>query len=175
MNRKETDVFEDIEGLVLEDARKLYSQTVIDHYMHPRNLEPLQSADCFTAMSGICGDTIGIFVKLANGDPDAGKNDRSNRPSDRSEDESAGISSNECPFWDLRIERCTFVTDGCGPTIACGSALTCLAKGRTVREAMKLTSKDLIESLGGLPLENTHCADLAVNTLRGALAKAENL
>ena len=46
-----------------------------------------------------------------------------------------------------------------------------LAKGKATAEACNITSEQLIEFLGGLPRENTHCADLAVNTLRGALAK----
>lgn len=136
MNR-EKDVFDDIEGLVLADARKVYSDTVIDHFLRPRNFGRLESPDCSTLMSGICGDTIGVYVRVNDG----------------------------------RIEKAGFETDGCGPTIACGSALTCMVTGLTVDEARRLTSAELGAYLGGLPLENTHCADLAVNTLRGALAK----
>jgi nitrogen fixation protein NifU and related proteins len=135
----ETEVFDELEGLILADARKTYSETVIDHFLHPRNVGVLESASCFNAMSGICGDTIGISVGL-EGD---------------------------------RITRISFVTDGCGPTIACSSALTTMAKGLTIEQALKISSEDLLECLGGLPLENTHCADLAVNTLRSALAKAQ--
>jgi len=70
-----------------------------------------------------------------------------------------------------RIHKIGFLTDGCGFTVACGSALTCMAQGRLVSEAVKITSQDLMQYLGGLPVENTHCADLAVNTFRGALEK----
>lgn len=133
----EKQIFDELEGLVLEDAREKYSPKVIDHFMNPRNVGALEKPDCYTYMSGICGDTIGIYIGL-DGD---------------------------------RIERIGFVTNGCGPTIACSSALTSMAKGLTIREAMKLTGKGLISYLDGLPVENTHCADLAVNTLRGALAK----
>jgi nitrogen fixation protein NifU and related proteins len=135
---RENEIFDDIEGMVLEDARKTFSQTVIDHFLNPRNLGVLEKPDCFNAMSGMCGDTIGIYVGLE----------------------------------ERKIARISFVTNGCGPTIACSSALTSMAKGLRIQEAMKITGKDLIDYLGGLPLENTHCADLAVNTLRSALAKA---
>jgi nitrogen fixation protein NifU and related proteins len=135
---REKEIFDDVEGLVLEDARKTYSEKVIDHFMNPRNLGMLENHDCFNAMSGICGDTIGIYVGLD----------------------------------DDKIARISFVTNGCGPTIACSSALTCMAKGLQIQEAMKITGGDLMQYLGGLPVENTHCADLAVNTLRSALAKA---
>lgn len=135
----EKDLFDDLEGTILAEARKKYSPEVIDHFMNPRNASALENADAYTFMSGICGDTIGIYVGL-DGD---------------------------------RIDRVGFVTNGCGPTIACSSALTCLVKGLTVAQARTITGKDLIEYLGGLPVENTHCADLAVNTLRGALEKIE--
>ncbi|MBI5252059.1 MAG: iron-sulfur cluster assembly scaffold protein [Desulfomonile tiedjei] len=134
---REQEIFDDVEGLVLEDARQTYSEQVIDHFMNPRNFGVLENPDGFNAMSGICGDTIGIYVGLDN----------------------------------ERISRISFVTNGCGPTIACSSALTCMAKDLALKEAMKITGQDLIKYLGGLPVENTHCADLAVNTLRSALAK----
>ena len=63
----------------------------------------------------------------------------------------------------------TFVTDGCGATLACGSMLTKMAKGRTVDEAMSIRVSDLIAALDGLPEENLHCAHLAVGTLHGAV------
>lgn len=131
------DIFDEVEELVKEDAAKIFSPQVIDHFRNPRNYGQMENADGYTYMSGMCGDTIGIYVGLTEG----------------------------------KIERISFVTDGCGATTACSSALTCMAKGLEVSKAMKLTGPDLIAYLGGLPIENTHCADLAVNTLKGALEK----
>lgn len=136
---EDKDFFDELEELTLADARKMYSRKVIDHFMHPRNYGELENPDGYTFMSGICGDTIGIYVAMERG----------------------------------RIARASFVTNGCGPTIACGSALTSMAKGLTVSEASSITGGDLAEYLDGLPVENTHCADLAVNTLKGALAKID--
>lgn len=136
---EEKDFFDELEELTLADARKIYSRKVIEHFMNPRNYGELENPDGYTFMSGICGDTIGIYVAMDRG----------------------------------RIARASFVTNGCGPTIACGSALTSMAKGLTVSEAQSITGDDLAEYLDGLPVENTHCADLAVNTLKGALAKIE--
>jgi nitrogen fixation NifU-like protein len=68
------------------------------------------------------------------------------------------------------IERATFMTDGCGPTVACGSMLTQMARGASLDEAAKIGSEDLIAALDGLPEENVHCAELAVNALREAIA-----
>jgi nitrogen fixation NifU-like protein len=67
------------------------------------------------------------------------------------------------------IEEATFVTDGCGATLACGSMLTKMLTGMTLTEAEWVLPEDLIEALDGLPEESMHCADLAVSTLHNAL------
>ena len=68
-----------------------------------------------------------------------------------------------------RIEQASFVTDGCGPTVACGSMLTTMVQGMSLEEAGEVRPKDLLEALDGLPEENAHCAELAVSTLQNAL------
>lgn len=70
-----------------------------------------------------------------------------------------------------RIVKAAFMTDGCGPTIACGSMLTQLVETRSLEEAAAITPEDLTAALGGLPEEHAHCALLAVNTLRAALGR----
>ena len=72
-----------------------------------------------------------------------------------------------------RLLEVTFITDGCGATVACGSMLTKMAKGRTVDEVMALRDADLIDNLDGLPEENLHCARLAMDTLHGAVHSAQ--
>jgi len=72
---------------------------------------------------------------------------------------------------DGRIAELTFLTDGCGPTVACGSKLTSMARGMPLDQALQLTADDLLQALGGLPEENIHCAQLAVNTLRGVISE----
>lgn len=62
-----------------------------------------------------------------------------------------------------------FWTDGCGATIACGSMLTKLLKGSTIKKASSFTSKKLTEELKGLPKEHLHCSKLAVDTLKIAI------
>lgn len=138
--KTDKELFDELEDLVLEDASKVYSELVIKHFMEPQNYGAMEKPDAYTFMSGICGDTIGFFLRVNHG----------------------------------KIEKIGFVTDGCGPTVACGSALTCMAQGQFLTDAAKISSQDLIKYLGGLPVENTHCADLAVNTLRGAIEKLSN-
>ena len=68
-----------------------------------------------------------------------------------------------------RILEARFVTDGCGPVIACGSMATDLAKGKTINEAMALSEEDIMTGLNGLPDSETHCATLAISALKQAL------
>jgi len=67
------------------------------------------------------------------------------------------------------IQGATFWTNGCGTTIASGSMITELVKGRTIRDAMRITEKDVLDALGGLPEESQHCALLAATTLKEAI------
>ena len=69
-----------------------------------------------------------------------------------------------------RIEEATFMTDGCGPSAACGNMLTRLVLGMSLEEAGEIRPEDLIAALDGLPEESLHCAELAVSTLREAIA-----
>jgi len=70
---------------------------------------------------------------------------------------------------DGKITDATFMTDGCGTTIACGSMTTELAKGKVVTEALRITQDDILNNLDGLPESDIHCSLLAANTLKEAL------
>ncbi|OGD11354.1 MAG: hypothetical protein A2Y86_05095 [Candidatus Aminicenantes bacterium RBG_13_62_12] len=72
---------------------------------------------------------------------------------------------------DDRIAECAFQTDGCGTTIICGSAATELAAGKSFLEALgAVSASEILRVLGGLPESGVHCAQLAAETLRRALA-----
>ena len=68
-----------------------------------------------------------------------------------------------------RIEEATFMTDGCGPSVACGSMLTTMVQGMSLPEAREIKPQDLIAALDDLPAESAHCAELAVSTLQEAI------
>jgi nitrogen fixation protein NifU and related proteins len=68
-----------------------------------------------------------------------------------------------------RVSAARFLAYGCPPTLACGSALTELVQGKTVKEAARLTREDLKNALGGLPARKGHATALAVEALRAAL------
>jgi len=67
-----------------------------------------------------------------------------------------------------KVDKVSFITDGCGPSLACGSMAACLAEGKRVEDAASLRQRDILEALGGLPKESEHCALLAANTMKAA-------
>lgn len=74
-------------------------------------------------------------------------------------------------FRDGRVAECAFQTDGCGATIMCGSAAVELATGKTFIEALgAVGAPEILRALGGLPESHVHCAQLAAESLRRALA-----
>jgi nitrogen fixation NifU-like protein len=126
---------DDLRVKAMADARKIYSETVIDHAMNPRNLDTMQDFDGFARITGPCGDTMEVWLKV-----------RSNT-----------------------ITDINFMTDGCGTSIASGSMMTELAKGRNIGVAIRICQQDILEALEGLPVESQHCALLAANTLKAAI------
>lgn len=68
------------------------------------------------------------------------------------------------------IQEATFMTDGCGSSLACGNMITTMVRGMPLEEANEVTPQDVLLALDGLPEESAHCAHLAVNTLRQAIA-----
>lgn len=129
------DSFKELEQSVMEDMRRVYTEKTIDHFLNPRNLGEIQAPDGFGSVTGPCGDTLEICLKVSNG----------------------------------RIMNATFWTDGCGPSIASGSMVTEMVKGKSLVEARRITQDDVLNALGGLPEENLHCALLAANTLKEAI------
>ena len=68
-----------------------------------------------------------------------------------------------------RIAEICFKAKGCVPSMACGSALTELARGKTIGEARELKRGDLIAAVGGVPPASSHAAQLALDALSSAL------
>ena len=62
-----------------------------------------------------------------------------------------------------------FNTFGCGAAIATSSKATELVKGLTLDEALKITNKMVMDSLGGLPPVKVHCSVLAEEALHAAI------
>lgn len=76
---------------------------------------------------------------------------------------------------DDKISDISFITDGCGPSIASASMVTVLAKGKTIEDALKIGQWDVINALGGMPEEKEHCCLLAATALRKAIENSSAL
>ena len=71
---------------------------------------------------------------------------------------------------DGRIVDIRFRAKGCVPAMACGSLLTELVKGKSVREAEGLRREELVSRIGGLPETSNHASHLAIDALKQILA-----
>lgn len=67
------------------------------------------------------------------------------------------------------IQEAKFKTFGCGAAVATSSMATELVKGKTVKEAMSVTNKAVMEALDGLPPVKVHCSLLAEEAIHAAL------
>lgn len=67
------------------------------------------------------------------------------------------------------IKDVKFKTFGCGAAIATSSMATELVKGKTLKEALKLTNEDVVEMLDGLPAQKVHCSVLAKESIEAAV------
>jgi len=72
-------------------------------------------------------------------------------------------------FKNGRVTKASFQTDGCGPSVVCGSYAAEMAVGKDPDELSEITGQIILEQLGGLPEENEHCAFLAAESLQQAL------
>ena len=68
-----------------------------------------------------------------------------------------------------RIADIRFRAKGCVPTIACGSAITELVKGKNLDAARHLSREELAQKVGGLPQASDHASHLAMDTLAALL------
>ncbi len=68
-----------------------------------------------------------------------------------------------------RIDDIRFQVYGCPSAVACGSALTEMAKGRTLDDALRIRNEDVLRALGGLPDPKEHCSNLGAEALHRAV------
>jgi nitrogen fixation NifU-like protein len=70
---------------------------------------------------------------------------------------------------DNHLEDVKFKTFGCGAAIAVSSMVSEMAKGKTLKEAMKITPQLVAEELEGLPQQKLHCSNLGAQALHKAI------
>ncbi len=70
---------------------------------------------------------------------------------------------------DGKVTDAAFTCDECVTCTACASVITELARGKTTAEVVAITPQEVTGMLQGLPEEDRHCADLAVETIQAAV------
>ncbi len=117
-----------------------YSDKVVDHYEHPRNVGSLPKDDpnVGTGLVGApeCGDVMRLQMKI---NPET-----------------------------QVIEEAKFKTFGCGSAIASSSLATEWVKGKTVDEALAISNTDIVRELS-LPPVKIHCSVLAEDAIKAAI------
>src|SRR5262245_15095741 len=117
-----------------------YSDKIVDHYEHPRNVGSFDKSDpnVGTGIVGApeCGDVMKLQIKC---------NDE-------------GL-----------IVDAKFKTFGCGSAIASSSLATEWLKGRTVDQALEIKNTDIVKELS-LPPVKIHCSVLAEDAIRAAVS-----
>ncbi|MDR2071366.1 MAG: iron-sulfur cluster assembly scaffold protein [Treponema sp.] len=118
----------------------LYSDTVKEHFTHPRNVlmedESTFNADARGQTGNIkCGDQMLMLLKIA----------------------------------DDVITDVRWKTYGCASAIASTSMLSEIIKGMNIKDAYTIRPQDLVEKLGGLPEYKIHCSVLGDKALRTAI------
>lgn len=73
----------------------------------------------------------------------------------------------------LKIVDVKFKSFGCASNIATASIVTEMVKGKTLEEAKKISWKEVVEEVGGLPPVKIHCSVLAVDALQAAIVNYE--
>jgi len=68
-----------------------------------------------------------------------------------------------------KIKDIKFSSFGCSAALASSDALCELAIGKTIKEAEKITAKDITKYLGGLPKIKFHCSVLGMKALKKAI------
>jgi NifU-like protein involved in Fe-S cluster formation len=124
----------------------VYSAELLDHFQNPRNAGAVENPDNSVQLENpVCGDILELTLRLEG---------------DRTE----GTKPEDTRIADIR-----FRAKGCVPTMACGSAITELAKGKSIKEARKLSREELVQKIGGLPQASAHASHLAIDTLAALL------
>ena len=117
-----------------------YSDKVVDHYNHPRNVGTLDenAAEVGTGLVGApeCGDVMRLQIRV---NPET-----------------------------QVIEEAKFKTFGCGSAIASSSLATEWIRGRTVDDALAIRNTDIVKELS-LPPVKIHCSVLAEDAIRAAI------
>ena len=122
-------------------SEQMYSKKVMELFHHPKNMGEMKDPDGVGKIGNpVCGDVMEIYIKI-------GKNKKG-----------------KDVITDIKVK-----TYGCVAAIATSSKITEMAKGKTIEEAERISNKDIVDLVDGLPPQKLHCSVLAADALRNAI------
>ncbi len=126
-----------------------YSEKVIENFRHPKNVGKIKDADGIGEVGNpICGDILKLYIKVGER-KSKGKNEK-------------------------YIKNIKFNTLGCAAAIAVSSMITQMAKNKSLKQAGKISNKDIARELEGLPPVKYHCSLLGAEALHLAIKDYKN-
>lgn len=132
----------------------MYTKEVLDHFENPRNVGEIKDADGVGEVGNLkCGDVMKVFIRVG-------------KRINTSNSKSKTLNTKDIEEY---IDDIKFKTLGCAAAIAASSMMTELAKGKTLKEAEKITRDDINQSLGKLPAQKYHCSILSADAIKKAI------
>jgi nitrogen fixation protein NifU and related proteins len=119
----------------------MYSKKVMEYFQHPKNIGEMKNPDGVGKIGNpVCGDIMWLYIKVA-------KNKKG-----------------KDYIKDIKVK-----TFGCVAAIATSSAITDIVMGMELDKAEKVSNKDIVKIVQGLPKEKIHCSLLAADALKRAI------
>jgi nitrogen fixation NifU-like protein len=135
MGEAEDKFVRDLQEQIFEETKEAYGEAAFHRWLDPLYMGTIKEPHGYACLTGVCGDTMEIFLKFEND----------------------------------RVKEASFLADGCGSSIVCGSFAAEMSLGKNPDKLLEVTSEAILEKLEKLPKEDEHCASLAAETLQEAL------
>lgn len=123
----------------------VYTKELLKHFRNPKYVKDIKNPDGIGKVGNIkCGDVMHLKIKVEK------KKDKE------------------------IIKDIGFQTFGCPAAVASSDVVCELVKGKTLREAEKITKDDIVKKLKGMPAIKVHCSVLGIDALKSAIKNYEN-
>ncbi len=125
---------------------EMYSKELMRRFRHPKNYGEIKNYSGLGKVENpACGDILWLYIKV-----------KKNKKGEEI------------------IDKIKFKTMGCPAAISVSDMVCDLAKGKTIKEAKKITNKLIAEKLQGLPKIKYHCSLLGEEALHKAIKDYKN-
>lgn len=122
-------------------TNKPYPNNILKFLQKPKHIGVIKNADGKAKVGNpVCGDAMFFYLKIKK------------------------TKENKDVIQDVKVK-----TYGCVAAIATASVVASLAKGKTLEQAIKISTQDIIKKTGTLPANKLHCSFLALDALNEAI------